>query len=243
MVYFILALLMLPVGLFAGETNHPMTTFRSAHELLEQVRASLPKETIQLRGELLCGAARGKLDRSAYLEGQLQLGQVPATAQWTLQDAFGTPAEQLTIVRQHDGAWRRDYARGQPLQSATPPPGESLIGGSGLTWNDLSLAFLWWTNGVITGGERLLERDCLVLEFSPGEAPRLTRAWIDEKLLLLIKLEEYDGQGTLQRRLAVRTLKKIGETWLVKDLDIRRFPGNHRTLIRLNEVNAVSGEN
>jgi len=211
-----------------------------AADVLERVRANLPKEAIQIRGELLCGAQRGKLDRAFYLDAQLQLGQAPATARYTLRDRFGAPAEQLTIVRQPNGMWLREYAKGQPLQGTSPPAGNSLIGGSDVTWNDLSLAFLWWTDGVITGRERLLERECLVLEFMPPQAPRLTRVWIDEALLVLIKVEEYDAQRILQRRIAVRTFKKIGDNWMIKDLDIRRWPGEHRTLLRLNEVGAIT---
>ena len=76
------------------------------------------------------------------------------------------------MIRQPNGEWRRDYAKGRPLQSAPAPAGDSLIGGSDVTWNDLSLAFLWWTDGVITGRELLLERECLVLEFTTPQAPR-----------------------------------------------------------------------
>ena len=214
--------------------------FTRAADVLERVRANLPKEAIQIRGELLCGTQRGKLDRAFYLDAQLQLGQAPATASYTLRDGFGAPAEQLTMIRQPNGTWLRDYARGQPLQSAPAPTGDSLIAKSDVTWNDLSLAFLWWTDGAITGRELFLERECLVLEFTPPQAPRLTRVWIDEALLVLIKVEEYDAQRVLQRRIAVRTFKKIGDNWLIKDMDIRRWPGNHRTLIRLNEVGTLT---
>lgn len=230
----------------SGATNKPLATapvaFTRADDVLERVRANLPSEAIQIQGELLCGARRGKLDRAFYLDANFQLGQSPATACYTLRDGFGAAAEQLKIVRQPNGAWRRDYAKGRPLQGAPAPAGDSLIGSSDVTWNDLSLAFLWWTDGVITGRELLLERECLVLEFMPPQAPRLTRVWIDEALLVLIKVEEYDAQKVIQRRVAVRTFKKIGDNWMIKDLDIRRWPGEHRTLIKLNEVSAGTVE-
>ncbi|MDP2990135.1 MAG: hypothetical protein Q8O57_06170, partial [Kiritimatiellota bacterium] len=77
--------------------------FTRAADVLERMRANLPKEAIQIRGELLCGARRGKLDRAFYLDAQLQLGQSPATACYTLRDGFGAAAEQLTITRQPNG--------------------------------------------------------------------------------------------------------------------------------------------
>ncbi|MBI2442182.1 MAG: outer membrane lipoprotein-sorting protein [Lentisphaerae bacterium] len=224
----------------AAEVKSP--AFTQAAEVLARLRSSLPAQAIHFEGELLCGAPRGKLDRIAYLDGQLSLSQSPPTAAWTLRDRFGAPIEQLTIERQDNGAWQWNYAKGRELQSHPAPAPESFVAGSDLTWNDLSLAFLWWTNGVITGRERLLERECLVLEFAPPPAKHLTKVWIDAALLLLIKIEEYDLQQTLRRRLAVRTFKKVGDAWLVKDLDIRRFPDNHRTLIRLKELTALTEE-
>ncbi len=229
-----------------GATNAPAAAvpvaFTRAADVLERVRANLPNEAIKIRGELLCGARRGKLDRAFYLDANLKLGQSPATACYTLLDGFGAAVEQLAIVRQPNGVWRRDYAKGQPLQVAPAPAGDSLIGGSDVNWNDLSLAFLWWTDGVITGRELFLERECLVLEFMPPQAPRLTRVWIDEARLVLIKVEEYDAQRVLQRLIKTRTIKKIGDNWMITDLDIRRWPGEHRTLIKLNEVSAEAAE-
>jgi len=223
----------------AADVTAPMTFTRAA-DVLERVRANLPKEAIRIKGELLCGARRGKLDRVFYLDADLQLGQSPATACYTLRDGFGAAAEQLTIMRLPDGSWRRDYAAGRPLQSAPAPAGGSLIGGSDVTWNDLSLAFLWWTDGIIAGRELFLERDCLVLEFTPPQAPRLTRVWIDEERLVLMKVEEYDAQRVIQRLIKTRTIKKIGDTWMITDLDIRRWPGEHRTLLRLNDAGAIT---
>ncbi len=52
----------------AGATNTPFA-FTRADDVLERVRANLPNEAIRIRGELLCGARRGKLDR-AFLSGR-----------------------------------------------------------------------------------------------------------------------------------------------------------------------------
>jgi hypothetical protein len=230
----------------AGAPNPPSVAapaaFTNAADVLKNMRDNLPDEAIHIKGELLCGSRHGKLDRVFYLDADFQLGRSPAMACYTLRDTFGDAVEQLTITRAPDGVWRRDYKKGPPLAPAAAPAGGSLIGKSDITWNDLSLAFLWWTDGITTGREQLLERNCLVLEFAPPQAPQLTRVWIDESLLVLIKIEEYDDQRILQRRIAVRTLKKIGDKWLIKDLDVRRWPGERRTLLRLNDVNAGANE-
>ncbi len=213
--------------------------YAGADEVLARVRAVLYTHPVLLRGELLKGRARGKLDRIAFFDAHLDFTATPPRAEYTLSDAFGAPTEQLTLVQAGAGVWRRTYACGRPLEPAPAPPGEALIAGSDVAWNDLSLAFLWWTGGVLAGRERFLERDCLVLEFAPPRAPRLTRLWIDERWLLLIKLEEFDAAGHLARRVSVRTFKKVEDTWFIKDLDVRRWPGNHRTLIRLTDASVA----
>ncbi len=103
----------------------------------------------------------------------------------------------------------------------------------------MNLAFLWWTGGRVVRRERYLERDCLVLEFGPPAATRTTRLWIDEAMLALLKVEEYDGQGAPVRRLTIRTFKKIGDTWLVQDMDVHRLPEGRRTLVRLTGASAA----
>ena len=217
----------------------PAAAFPQADDVLARVRRSLPGAPVTVQGELLCGARRGKLDRAVYLDADLCLGRDAARASWTVRDRFGTPVERMSVVRTEDGRWKRDYARGPSLEAAPPPPGHTRLGESDVTWNDLNLAFLWWTGGRTARRDRFLERDCLVLEFAPPAAPRPTRLWIDEAMMALLKVEEDDDEGRLARRLTVRTFKKIGDTWLIKDMDVRSWPEGRRTLIRLTDARAA----
>ncbi len=211
----------------------------SADAVLAKVREHLYAAPVRLRGELLCGRSRGKLDRVAYLDADLAFQAVPPRARFTLSDAFGAPAEELTLVRAGD-VWNRAYARGRPLAPAPAPPPDSPLAGSDLTWDDLSLGMLWWAGGVLAAKDRWLERECLVLEFAPPQAPRRTRLWIDERWLLLVKLEDYENDGRLRRRMTPRTFKKVGDAWILKDLDLRRWPDQRRTLLRITGVESLA---
>lgn len=247
----------------------------SAETLLAQVRAGLPKEKLLIKGKLMKGERIGRLKQAFLMEVLLEWGQPSPSASYTLSDAFGTPRARLTVVRPPGHVPEFRYEQGQPLAPAPTPDLNQPIEGTELTWNDLSLSFLWATNGVVAGRDNIRGRDCTVIEVparaSPGpacarpgpvpvqpgprssaphdppagarpsptagpNAPASMRLWIDDHLVVLIQMEEYDAEGTRLRRLSVKNFKKIAEVWMIKNMDIRRYPSGHRTQIRIDDV-------
>ncbi len=229
-----------------------------AEDVLRKVRTQLPTEPLLIKGRLLCGKRLGILEKAYYVDTFLELGQNPMSARYTLRDMFGTPVEQLTIIRKPDQAPVFKYEKGYPLQPAPVPDLYSAIKGTQITWNDLNLSFLWWQNGTTIGRENRLGRDCIIIEFAspvhktnglesarsetqvglerPRRAESTVRLWIDEHLLLLIQMEEYDAQGNRQRRLSVKKIKKISDLWMIKDMEIRSYPSKHRTILRIDDI-------
>jgi len=244
-------------------TNHPP----SAEALLAQVRSSIPQETLRLKGKLMKGERIGRLEQAYLIEALLELGKNPPSALYILSDAFGTPIARLTVIRPPGRAPEFRYEHGQPLRPATTPDMNQPIEGTELTWNDLSLSYLWWPDGSMAGHDNIRGRDCYVVELPvqtqpgkppptdvvpkgtkksppyPSDAVASVRLWIDDHLIVLIQLEEYDAEGKLMRRLSVKNFKKIADLWMVKNMDIRRYPSRHRTQIRIEEVISVTASN
>lgn len=230
-----------------------------AADVLASVRANLPQEPLLIKGQLLCSKRHGRMSRMYNIEAYIDFRQNRSSAHYTIQDRFGTPVEQLTIKRERNQAPKFTYARGNPLQQAPLPDLSRTIGSTQVTWNDLSFSFLWWTNGVTMRRSTYLERDCIVIEFpldakppaaasravaqnSRDPVPRKIQLWIDEKIVMLLKMAEYDSSGKLVRRMAVKSLKKISDRWMIKDMDIRDSASGHRTMIRIDEIVAPSKE-
>jgi len=238
----------------------------SAMEILAQVRSNFPQETLLIKGQILSGGRIGKLERACYIETLLDLGEDPATVRYKISDAFGTPFEQMTISIADGCEAEFEYENGNPLQPAAAPPPTQVIMDTDVTWNDLSLLFLWRTDGRTTREESLRGRDCYVIEFpgndgvsignsppkagppltekspaeggsaSGGKIENLQFVWIDMQMLMLIQMEDIGREGALQRRMTVKNIKKISDQWMIKNMEIRRYPSLHHTLIRIDEV-------
>ena len=228
----------------------------SAEDILMKARMRIPGEPLLIKGRLLTGKRLGTLEKAFYLEAVLKLGSKPVSAQYTLRDIFGTPIKRLTIVRRPNEAPEFHYETGHPLQPTSTPDLHCAIEGTNITWSDLSLSFLWWQSGTTIGSEKCRGRSCVILEFTSedrnlseeshgpgsktGTCPTV-RLWIDEKLFMLIQMEEYDAHAKRQRRLSVKKLKKIDDLWMVKEMEIRSYPSKHRTVLRIDDITRLSG--
>ena len=262
-----------------SQIANPKSELPSATEILIQVRDRLPREALLIKGQILSGGRFGKLERACYIEMFLDFGGDPAIVRYKISDAFGTPLEQMTISMTEGGETEYEYETGNPLKAEPAPQPTGVIMDTDVTWNDLSLLFLWRADGRTAREENLRGRDCYVLEF-PGKAvienrppkasPPLAEkssalggslaelpgrrsgiggqaasggkienfqvVWIDMQMLVLIQMEELDGDGRLQRRMIVKNIKKISDQWMIKNLEIRAYPALHHTLIKVDEV-------
>lgn len=220
----------------------------AAEDILTKVRMRMPSEPLLIKGRLLTGKRLGTLKKAFYVEVLLKLGEKPISAQYTLMDMFGTPVERLTIIRKLNHPPEFHYKKGNPLQTASMPDIDQAIEGTNITWNDLSLSFLWWQDGTTIGRENRKGRDCFIIEFTPENqfssaqtaTDPIMRVWIDANLFMLIQMEEYDGRHKRKRRLSVRKIKKTSDMWMVKDMEVRSYPSKHRTLLRIDDISRLS---
>ncbi len=167
------------------------------------------------------------------VEIMLSLDGDPPIARYSIMDLFGESLEEMTVMRKLDSDAEIRFSSGKPLKPARAPGMDEAIRGTDITWNDLTLSFLWWRDGRLAGRESLRGRDCIMVDFMHSGS---TRLWVDDKLFMIIQAEEYDEAGSRTRRLSVKNIKKIGDVWMLKDLEVRQYPSMHRTLLRVDEV-------
>ena len=236
--YFFILILAFATSIFAAPSAMVLKTDKelpSATEILAQVRASLPREALLIKGQILSGGRLGKLERVCYIDMFLDFGADPAIVRYKISDAFGTAIEQMTISMTEGGETEYEYEAGNPLKSAPAPQPTGVIMDTDVTWNDLSLLFLWRSDGRTAREENLRGRDSYVLEFPRNEGG-IQSVWIDMQMLVLIQMEELDSGGRPQRRMIVKNIKKISDQWMIKNLEIRAYPSLHHTLIKVDEV-------
>ncbi|MBI2510708.1 MAG: outer membrane lipoprotein-sorting protein [Opitutae bacterium] len=109
------------------------------------------------------------------------------------------------------------------------------VQGTDLTLFDLQMPFLRWTDFVYEGVANVRGRPAHAFLLYPPEsfvtatasetAPAAVRVFLDTQFSALTQAEWLDAGGKPLKTVTVLDLKKIGEQWLVKSIDLR----NHQT--------------
>jgi hypothetical protein len=65
--------------------------------------------------------------------------------------------------------------------------------------------------------------------------------WIDAELHMLLQAESRDAANRPLRTLWIKSLKKVDNRWMVKDLEVQQNPVLHRTKLTVRDVK-VNGQ-
>jgi len=105
-----------------------------------------------------------------------------------------------------------------------------------VTWSDLTLDFLWWDD-VSFDEERESESVqgviCRVLLLKKGT--RAVRAWIDRRTGAMLQAEEV-SDGKVVRELFCTSLKKFGDRWAPRNIEVGPPGAKYRTKIVVEDV-------
>jgi hypothetical protein len=107
--------------------------------------------------------------------------------------------------------------------------------GSDLTLEDLEFAFWFWPTQVATGAEAVGEYDCTIVESRPaaGRAAGYARvkSWIAPALSVPLRIELFDADGQLAKRLGMYRILLLGDRWMPTLLTVEPRDGRSRTVI------------
>jgi len=110
------------------------------------------------------------------------------------------------------------------------------VRGTGITYEDLSLRFLYWKNPKLLGEETIQTRRAWKIEVQAmGDSSQygVARLWIDEESGALLRIEGYDRQGKLIRRFEVISAQKLDNQWMLKQMRIETVdPAARKTINR-----------
>ncbi len=220
----------------------------TVEQLMDSVVGVFPREPLDIRGTFLVRRRRGVVVGERAFAMTVNWGAEPSTAFYRVMDEGGRhPVEEMSLIRRRGRptVWR--YRTGTPLQEQPLPDLYGSIQGSDVSWMDLSLSFLWWPGGAFAGEDRVRGYACHIVEIPAPkgnaiegrpseEAYAKVRLWIEKKQRMLLQAEGYDAEGVLIRRLWVRSVRKIDERWMIKDMEVQRYPAAHRTKVTIQEV-------
>ncbi len=224
----------LTLSIFFALTSfvNPLIAAPQADEILEAVRRST--------------VSQGERD----VMGQIRKGRT--------KTPFSISARGNTLVFQYnqDKAWRRFDVRIKDRAAdllivdgqgrATKMPSKQYaakIGSSDVSYEDLSLRFLYWKGGKVldnTSDSRIKGRDCYIVEVAnptPNSGQfAWVRIWIDKENGTTWQIDGYGKDGKLKKRFGITSVQRLSDgTWFFKQMKLEvRDPNNANRTIAVN---------
>jgi hypothetical protein len=193
----------------------------SAKEILESVRLRQAQQELNLHGQLREGATIVPF----------RLTQTGPVIRYT----FSNPDEALQL-RLGENDSRLEEVTGEGVEKVAPAQFDHKVRGTGVTYEDLALRFLYWQTGRVTGENEIRTVSCWKLEMkAPSRQSQYSNVWlwVGKENGALMKMEAYDWNAKLLKRFEVVSGQKIEGRWFLKELRIEELdPGTGKVKTR-----------
>ena len=107
---------------------------------------------------------------------------------------------------------------------------------TGITYEDLTLEFLYWENARVLGDETMLTRSCWKLQVvSDSRDSQYWNVviWVDKGSGALMRMDGYDWDGKVAKRFTVVSGQKINKRWFLKQMRVEEMqPGTNKVQSR-----------
>lgn len=190
--------------------------------------------------ELLKAVRLGATLQHGKLIGNLRKSGTRTPMELTMQ------GESITFQFFHDEKWqgfnmqlKDGNAKLYETNSgkARPFPSEKIgaaILGSDVTYEDISLRFLYWKNATIEGEEKIKTQQSIKLRLiNPGKDGRysIVYIWVHKKSGALMQVAGYDAQGNMLKRFHVTKLMTIDKVQTVEKMNVETYePGKSKVI-------------
>lgn len=192
----------------------------SAKEILDSVRMLESRQQIDLRGQL----------RENEIVIPFRLIQDGPTIRYS----FSNPEEVLQLRLGESGS-RLEVVNDTGTETFSGKLHEK-IRGTGVTYEDLALKFLYWPDARVLGEQTVRTRSCWKLRLSPpAQQSQYSNVvlWVDKAGGALMRMEGYDWNGQLAKRFEVVSAQKIENRWFLKQMRVEEFqPGTSKVQSR-----------
>lgn len=136
---------------------------------------------------------------------------------------FTNPATTMVLRMKEKEAQLSEVTKGGAERISGARYSDS-VRGSDISYEDLSMRFLYWSRAAVQGEETKLLRKCWVVRV---EAPQVSDSqyskvllWVDKESGALMQAEAYDKLGKFARRFKVISGQKIDGAWYLKQMRI-----------------------
>src|SRR5438270_4465176 len=193
----------------------------SAKEILDSVRMLESRQQIDLDGQL-------REDEKVIPFHLTQTGAL-------IRYSFNDPDEVLQLRLEENGS-RLDLVGDAGAEKLPVEKLNEKVRGTGITYADLALKFLYWQNARLLGDETVRTRSCWKLQLvAPARDSQYWNVllWVDKASGALMRMEGYDWNGKLAKRFEVISAQKIDNRWFLKQMRVEEMqPGTNKVQAR-----------
>jgi|GEM_PF-167170 len=176
-----------------------------------------------------------RLNQTAHflvLEGQVRHRETANPFRMTLDGAeikyeFTNPDQTLVLQFGEKGSRLQEVTGKGAERTVTEAQYAKTVHGTDITYEDLSMRFLYWPVAKIAGEEVMLTRNCWKLRVEPG-SPKNSQygyvmLWIEKQSGSLVRVETYDRGGNLLKRFEVKSVQKVDGGYILKQMRIQKI--------------------
>ena len=184
------------------------------HDILKAVRLNQAAQHQSLRGALRMGGKT--IPFRLVSEGS------------TIRYEFSDPAQtiQLKLLEKDS---RLEEITGGKTEKVTPRRYDERVRDTDISYEDLSMRFLYWPEAAMHGEQTMLLQKCWIIRVEPGKSGSQyskVDLWISKKTGALMQAEAFDGNDKLARKFKVISGQPIGDgLWILKEMRIESFEG------------------
>ncbi len=193
----------------------------SARQILETARLQQARQEVDLQGQIREGAT----------VVPFRLTETGPTIKYS----FANPPGAL-LLRLGEKESRLEELSAKGAEKITPARFDQKVRGTAVSYEDLSLRFLYWPNARVIGDDTVRTRACWELELRPPDHDsQYSRVllWVDKNSGALMQMEGYDWKGHLAKRFEVVSAQKIEGHWFLKQMRIEQMqPGTNQVQTR-----------
>ena len=145
--------------------------------------------------------------------------------------AFTDPDEVLQLRLGENGS-RLDLISGDNAQKIPAEKLKENVRGTGISYEDLTLEFLYWENARVLGDETVRTRSCWKLQVVAASKESQywnVVIWVDKGSGALMRMDGYDWDGKVAKRFEVVSAQKIDNRWFLKQMRVEKMkPGTNK---------------
>ncbi len=196
---------------FAGKTIDQMT----ADEVLRLVRFSYTLYNRDFTGQLTMGFSK----KVPFL-----LSLNPDSIRFI----FDNPAQLIYLDTRNQNFSLLEGIGGADMKPVNPEKYGQPIRDTDVTYDDLSMRFLYWPNAKITGQEKMKGRETIKVRVRNPDgkgAYATVDIWIDKESGGMLKMTGWNNQGRPIRNFEVLHGKKFDDIWMVDEMRIETVSG------------------